>query len=230
MPDPVTDLVVAQATSGDPRGTVTFEHTGVAVDRFMVGYRLPEETTWRDLEPQPVATYGSGPYEADVPLTVGVETRVVALSSTGTVSGSNPFATGNFSVEGVWLTPWRNGFFVSSERVYIGAGSPRIVHEVDEEEFNIVGRAEAITQGSGVVRLDRGVIEGTLMAGFSLTHHDWLDHLKNLIKNQRDFSQLTLQSPNRFYPNVHLGSWEDSFVVRGAGSFDVTVPFREKKP
>lgn len=142
----------------------------------------------------------------------------------------NPSAGGSFSVDGIWLTPWRNGFFVSSERVYIGGGSPRVVHEVDDEEFNIVGRQESITQGSGIVRLDSGVIEGTLMAGFGLTHHDWLTHLENLVKNQGDFSQLTLQSPNRFYQNVRLGTWEDAFVVRGAGSFDVTIPFREKKP
>lgn len=142
----------------------------------------------------------------------------------------NSAVGGPFSVDGVWLTPWRNGFFVSSERVYIGAGSPRVTHEVDEEEFNIVGRAESITQGSGVVRLAAGVIEGTLMAGFGKDHHEWLEALTNLVKNQGDFSALWLQAPNRMYTNVRLGSWEDAFVVRGAGSFDVTIPFREKKP
>lgn len=141
----------------------------------------------------------------------------------------NESAGGSFSVDGIWLTPWRNGFFVSSERVYIAAGSPSVEHELDEEEFSVVGRAETITRGSGVVRLDRGVIEGTLMTSFGLSHHQWLASLKNLIKNQGDFSQLTLQTPNRFYLNVRLGSWSDSYVVRGAGSFDVSIPFVEKK-
>lgn len=142
---------------------------------------------------------------------------------------ANESAGGPFSVDGVWLTPWRNGFFVSAERVYIGAGSPNVTHEVEQEEFLVVGREESITQGSGIVRLDRGSIEGTLMAGFGKTHHQWLTLLKNLVKNQGDFSALWLQAPNRMYTNVRLGTWDDAFVVRGAGSFDVSIPFWEKK-
>lgn len=142
---------------------------------------------------------------------------------------ANESAGGGFSVDGLWLTPHRHGFFSSSERVYIGAGSPAVSHEIDEEEFVIVGREEPIIQGSGIVRLDRGTIQGTLMAGFGKTHQQWLELLRNLVKNQGEFSTLWLQSPNRFYRNVSLGSWEDAFVVRGAGSFDVTIPFREMK-
>lgn len=142
----------------------------------------------------------------------------------------NPGAGGPFSIDGVWLSPWRNGLFVESERVHLGAGSPSVTHEVDEEESIVVGRTETIHEGSGVVRLPAGVLTGTLMTAHGLTHHQWLARLVALVENQDDYTRIWMQTPNRFYLNVHFSTWEDSYVVRGDGSWDVTLPFRVKHP
>lgn len=84
--NPVTDLALTQDTSGDPLGTLSWDHDGVSLDRFMLGYKRDIDTEWTNLEPVPAATYGSGPYETEVPLTTSIEWRVVAIGTDGSHS------------------------------------------------------------------------------------------------------------------------------------------------
>lgn len=142
----------------------------------------------------------------------------------------NPGAGGPFSIDGVWLSPWRNGLFVESERVHLHSGSPQVTHEVDQEAFIVPGRDEPIYHSSGVVMLPAGTLQGTLMSAHDLTHHQWLARLEALIENQNEYTRVWMQTPNRFYLNVRFGSWEDAYVVRGSGSFDVTLPFQVMRP
>lgn len=86
MTDPVTDLTLTQNASGDSLGTLTWAHTGVDLDRFMLGYKRGQDTEWTNLEPVPAATFGAGPYETEVPLASDIEWRVVAVEADGTLS------------------------------------------------------------------------------------------------------------------------------------------------
>lgn len=85
-PEPFEDLTLTQTTSGIPIGTLSFTHPDeVDLDRAMLGFTTDGET-WTNLEPRPIAEFGSNPYEVDVPLTEGIEWRVVAISAAGEVS------------------------------------------------------------------------------------------------------------------------------------------------
>ena len=86
MTNPVTDLTLTQTTPGDSAGTLTWDHDGVDLDRFMLGFKRDVDTEWTNLEPVPAATFGAGPYEADVLLTPSIEWRVVAVEADGTHS------------------------------------------------------------------------------------------------------------------------------------------------
>lgn len=86
-PDPFEDVELDQPTPGIPVGELTWTHPDdVDVDRAMLGYLLSGEATWVNLPPQPIATFGSNPYSADVPVQEGITWRVVAMSATGEVS------------------------------------------------------------------------------------------------------------------------------------------------
>ena len=84
---PVTDLTASFADPSVPLVTLTWEHAGTGADladRFMLGYRFNGE--WTNLEPQPVAAYGAGPYSAQVAAPPGASWRVLALAADGSVS------------------------------------------------------------------------------------------------------------------------------------------------
>lgn len=143
---------------------------------------------------------------------------------------ANPSATGPFSFDGVWLMPLTaSGGLESDKYAFIGAGSPSVSHARQEESFSVVGRNEPIVQASGVIELATGVIEGTLITRHGVDYMTWKDRLENLVRNQENYWRIWLASPHRFYTNVSLGGWEDSFVVRGDGSWDVSLPFRERR-
>lgn len=82
----VTDLTLTQNGTGDNLGTLSWDHDGVNLDRFMLGYKRDIDTEWTNLEPAVASTFGSGPYETEVPLTTSIEWRVVALEADGTHS------------------------------------------------------------------------------------------------------------------------------------------------
>lgn len=81
MPATVTGLTLTQDTAQIPIGTLSWSHDGIDLDRFMVGYKVG--TTWRDLDPQPKASFGTGPYTFKVPLISGAAWRVLALNAAG---------------------------------------------------------------------------------------------------------------------------------------------------
>lgn len=86
-PVPFEDVDLTQTTSGIAVGELTWTHpTGTNVDRAMLGYLLEGETEWENLPPEPIGTYGSGPYSADVPIAEGITWRVIAMSADGEVS------------------------------------------------------------------------------------------------------------------------------------------------
>lgn len=138
-------------------------------------------------------------------------------------------ASGIFSVDGIWLQPWNGSTFVSSAQAWIGAKSPRITGHRQAERFSVVGRAEPITQSSGVTELDEGVIEGALLNRNGLTGNQWLDRLDALVDNQENYSNIWLVSGRLFYRKVELGSLEASPEVIGGDGWLVTVPFWEKR-
>ena len=87
MPAPaaVTDLTLTQTTTGDPLGTLEWDHDGTDLDRFMLGFKRAQDTEWTNLDPRPKADFGVGPYEATVPLTTNIEWRVIPMSVDGLV-------------------------------------------------------------------------------------------------------------------------------------------------
>lgn len=84
-PVPAEDLTLTQTATGDSAGTLAWTHPSAGdVDRWMLGFKLSTDDEWTNLEPVPKATFGAGPYEADVLIAAGIEWRVVPIGTDGT--------------------------------------------------------------------------------------------------------------------------------------------------
>lgn len=140
-------------------------------------------------------------------------------------------ASGIFSIDGIWLQPWNGSTFVSSAQAWIGAKSPTISGNRQVERTSIVGRNESISNSSGVVELDEGVLEGLILGESrnGLTGNQWLTRLDNLVKQQENYSNIWLVTGRLFYQKVELGSLEATPIQASGDGWTVTLPFWEKR-
>lgn len=81
-PNPVTNLQATQTTSGIPELELSWEHDGLNLDRWMLGFN--KDGDWINLEP--IAASGVSPYSLTIVSPPDTTWRVVALSSSGEVS------------------------------------------------------------------------------------------------------------------------------------------------
>ena len=141
----------------------------------------------------------------------------------------NPSVATSAQTDGVWLIPFIGAVADTSAQAWIGTGTPEVSNERDEQVVNILGREETVTQSSGVVRLDAGVLNGVLMSRHGLTADQWRNRLKKLVKNQSRYDRIWMVTPRVHYQNVELGSMSFAHQIIGEPGWQASVEFREKR-
>lgn len=230
MPAPVAPagLTLTQPTAGDPSITLAWTHGGVDLDRFEILWRRVDQTVWKSFKVAPKADFnpsGSN-YSVSVASPPSYVWAVRALSAGGDVSTSNPTATFTGLVDGLWLKPYLPGSntLVAASQAWIGGPTPAGDAERAVQVFAIPSRREKVSQ-AGVLHLDEGPIEGTLFARHGLTGDQWLDRLRELIKDQHRFD-LYLVTP-RWFRKVELNRLAKTSTYNSGPAWRVTVPYRE---